>query len=199
MGPAARVIVILLVAAAPAAAEPPRHHATMGLMPAQLAGYQGGGDPGNSEGRIEQSAVTHLAGLHATYAYRPRRFVEVGPRLDLMYAWFTDGSYRPDAVRELRATMAIAAVLRFGQTELRLGFDVGGLVSAVRWRSGAGATATGATAGGFVTVGQRRWGGWGWFVDVAVGHAEVDGDGVGAYHADSTWVPRLALGGQAGW
>ena len=47
MGPAARVIVILLVAAAPAAAAPPRHHATMGLMPAQLAGYQGGGAGGH--------------------------------------------------------------------------------------------------------------------------------------------------------
>lgn len=199
MGPAARVIVTLLATAAPAAAEPARHHATLALMPVQLAGYQGGGDPGNSEGRIEQSAITHLAGVHATYGYRPRRFVEVGPRVDLMYAWFTEGSYRPDAVRELRATVAVAGVVRFGATTLRLGVDVGGLVSAVRWRTGATATSTGPTAGGFATIGQTRWGAWGWVVDVAVGHAEVDSDGIGAYHADSTWVPRLALGAQAAW
>lgn len=195
----ALAIAILSLGAAPAAAEPARHHATLGLLPVQLAGYQGGGDPGGSEGRIEQSAITHLAGVHATYGYRPRRFVELGPRVDLMYAWFTEGSYRPDAVRELRATVAVAGVVRFGATTLRLGVDVGGLVSAVRWRTGAEATSTGPTAGAFVTVGQRRWRRWGWFVDVAVGHAEVDGAGAGAYHADSTWVPRLALGAQAGW
>ncbi len=199
MVPAARVMVMVLVVVAPAAADPARHHATIGLMPVQLAGYQGGGDPSNSEGRIEQSAITHLAGVHATYGYRPRRVVEIGPRVDLMYAWFTEGSYRPDAVRELRATAAVAGVMRLGWTELRLGVDVGYLVSAVRWRNGAADTAAGPTVGGFVTFGQRRWSGWGWFVDVGVGHAEVDRDGIGAYHADSTWLPRLALGAQAAW
>lgn len=194
---AALAIAMLGLAAAPAAAAPPRHHATLGLLPVQLAGYQGGGDPGGSEGRIEQSAVTHLAGVHATYGYRPRRFVEVGPRLDLMYAWFTEGSYRPDAVRELRVAGAVAGVVRVGPTELRLGVDLGYLVSAVRWRNGAEDAAAGPSASAFVTVGQRRWNRWGWFVDVAVGTAAVDGGG--AYHADSTWVPRLALGAQAAW
>jgi len=194
------LVLAVLLTAAPAAAqsEPPAHstrQAQLGLMVVQVAGYFGA-HRGFSDTKFDSNGVVwNVLGIHAGYAFRPVRYLEIGPRVDLMYIWFRDAAYLPEALYDLRPSASIAGVLPLRWVELVLGVDVGIVASLMETKSGH-FLAAGGTVGAFLSVRGRPGQPWGWFADISAGYADVDGD---SYRAEMIWLARFSAGATYSW
>jgi hypothetical protein len=192
--PALVGLAVLVGLAGPARAD--GRELDVGVMLVQAASYFGKFPGGSSEGKLDSNGiVTNVVGLHARYRHRVVRYLEVGPRLDVMYIWFERGAYLPDSLTDVRATLAIAGVVPIGRTAITAGIDAGVVASGLH-NEGDHELAAGKTAAVFVGVRSSTWAPWGWFVDLSGGAADVTS---ADYSTEMIWLARLSLGAAYTW
>lgn len=181
---------LVACAASSAATEPAHDQVQIGVMLLQAAGYFGRYSP-FSDGKFDSNGVvTNVIGIHAGYSRKLTRWLEVSPRLDLMYIWFRNDAYLPDSLTDARGSVSISGVVPIGNSELTAGGDIGYVASGLH-SSGEHAFAGGGSAALVVQLRNPAWAPFGWFVDISAGVASPDGDD---YAADMTWLGRLSVG-----